>query len=305
MSEVFLIGLLVVVIMTLFCVLLFMGLRYLRVTNAQPMHSQTDLTNMMILFQTMRDILDQQKELARQFNASLDKRVKKVRNLVESAEDVRSELRRTRRQIAAMLEESQSKLVALERRMDALDAGESSDWEETQNAPADTEAEATPATTEAPVGIETLEELEPMSEESLASEELAAAAQAPETAESDEEELKSENDFLDTWTGLDFGDTDADTFPPEEESESPEDSAAARDAFRSLLDMGPQGVTESAGDMAPADQYDNGDSHITPVQKRIYEYSDAGMKVPEIARELGLGKGEVRLILSLRRGQVQ
>ena len=44
----------------------------------------------------------------------------------------------------------------------------------------------------------------------------------------------------------------------------------------------------------------NGGEYLTPIQQRVYEYSDAGMRVPEIARELGVGKGEVRLILSLR-----
>ena len=36
-----------------------------------------------------------------------------------------------------------------------------------------------------------------------------------------------------------------------------------------------------------------------PLQQRVLEYSEAGMGVAEIARELGIGKGEVRLMLSL------
>jgi predicted transcriptional regulator len=32
----------------------------------------------------------------------------------------------------------------------------------------------------------------------------------------------------------------------------------------------------------------------------VYEYHDAGMSVGEIAQELGIGKGEVRLVISLR-----
>ena len=36
-----------------------------------------------------------------------------------------------------------------------------------------------------------------------------------------------------------------------------------------------------------------------PLQQRVLEYSQAGMGVAEIARELGIGKGEVRLMLSL------
>ena len=35
------------------------------------------------------------------------------------------------------------------------------------------------------------------------------------------------------------------------------------------------------------------------LQQRIVEYSQAGMAVSDIARELGIGKGEVRLMLSL------
>jgi predicted transcriptional regulator len=35
----------------------------------------------------------------------------------------------------------------------------------------------------------------------------------------------------------------------------------------------------------------------------VYEYNDAGMTVAEIAHEIGIGKGEVRLILSLRKNR--
>ncbi len=48
-------------------------MRELRLRSMSPMHAQTDLTNMMILFQRMRDILAQQKDLAREFNISIDK----------------------------------------------------------------------------------------------------------------------------------------------------------------------------------------------------------------------------------------
>ena len=36
---------------------------------------------------------------------------------------------------------------------------------------------------------------------------------------------------------------------------------------------------------------------------RVYDYNDASMSVAQIAQELGIGKGEVRLILSLRKGK--
>ena len=37
-------------------------------------------------------------------------------------------------------------------------------------------------------------------------------------------------------------------------------------------------------------------------QRLIYEYADAGMDIHEIAREMKIGKGEVKLVLSLRQG---
>src|SRR5690606_34052701 len=87
----------------------------------------------------------------------------------------------------------------------------------------------------------------------------------------------------------------------------------ARAAFRSLLDMqheAPHAVPEAprpgitpapapAGHAGEA----NGQRKLTPLQRRVHEYADAGMSVPQIARELGIGKGEVRLILSLREGR--
>ena len=99
-----------------------------------------------------------------------------------------------------------------------------------------------------------------------------------------------------SWVGLDFGRVDADAEsaqntirPPE----APEDAEAARDAFRALLDMDAEEVATPVA--APA----NGASPA--IHGRVYEYADAGMTVPAIARELGIGKGEVRLILGLRK----
>jgi|GEM_PF-3334488 len=37
-------------------------------------------------------------------------------------------------------------------------------------------------------------------------------------------------------------------------------------------------------------------------QRLIYEYADSGMDIHEIAREMKIGKGEVKLVLSLRQG---
>ncbi len=49
----------------------------------------------------------------------------------------------------------------------------------------------------------------------------------------------------------------------------------------------------------------NGAGGLGPIQQRVLEYKEAGMTEAQIAKELGIGKGEVRLMLSLARQENQ
>ena len=98
----------------------------------------------------------------------------------------------------------------------------------------------------------------------------------------------------------------------EPEPQAPGNGEAAREAFRALLNMPmnddvhipPLEMPGQTKAMAAAVQ-----GHVTeeevhlsaPLQQRVLEYSEAGMTVAEVSRELGIGKGEVRLMLSLAR----
>ena len=99
-----------------------------------PMHTQTDLTNMMILFQTMRDILSQQKDLAREFNISIDKKVNEVRKLIDSSGDVRADLEQAKREISLLSTQTRKELASLERRLMQVDGKVLSDTEEVLDA---------------------------------------------------------------------------------------------------------------------------------------------------------------------------
>jgi hypothetical protein len=86
-----------------------------------------------------------------------------------------------------------------------------------------------------------------------------------------------------------------------------------RDAFRALLGLDavtPPPQARPPEPAAPRDNEfagenyrtgDNGRERNATLRKRVLEYSEAGMSVAEIAHELGVGKGEVRLMLSLAR----
>jgi len=262
-------------------------LRDLRFRSNGPTHSATDLTNMMIMFQTMRDVLAQQKDLAREFNLSIDKKVGEVRDLIQSTGDVRNDLERAKREIAVLATQTRRELSALERRLTQVDG-------QVQEAGGD--------------GIGLADALDD------------AAMEVAEAAEDDPEPVgdsggavqdAADADLIEGWAGADFGageddESELDNGPELNAVEAAEDATQTREAFRDLLNFHTEGREDTAPTSSEVlNSSGNGGQYLSPIQQRVYEYSDAGMRVPEIARELGVGKGEVRLILSLRndRGQ--
>lgn len=239
---------------------------------ASPPPPANDPTNMMILMQTMRDVLREQKDLAQQLHESVDRRVRDMRRLLEEVQEGHQHLAANQKQLSD----------ALEQLRDRADE----------------------------VGLSVAPAVQPPQETEPA---IAPPAQP------------TPPDIIDTWTGLDFGDLapspDAvareatKTLPPGQPTapnaafsmpapEGPEDAEAARDAFRKLLNLDLSGppLSEPLPPLASnsGKTGSNGHRAVTPLQKRVYEYSDAGMSVQQIARELGIGKGEIRLMLSLR-----
>ena len=206
-----------------------------------------EASHLAALFQTMRDIVSQQKEMAREFNEELDKKVTVVKQIltqsVEKNERIFEEQQRIRKELREVREEIQS----LQRQKGILK----------EQSPALRLYEGSPP-----------------------------------------EEPKASG-FV-QWLTPPLPDDTAPPHPADAAVPSV-DSAESHNAFRALLDLqplAPETVPDKAGP-APGSSGDNGGQSITPVQKRVLEYSQAGMPVPEIARELGIGKGEVRLMLSL------
>lgn len=300
------IGGLVLLLIVCFGAFIYNFTREVRLGSMATSHSQTDLTNMMILFQTMRDLLSQQKDLAREFNISIDKKVNEVRELIQSTGDVRGELERAKREIAALATRTRKEMAALERKLGEVD--ESAPNSQYEEEPPDDR----PFPNEAVAGASGVSAAEPEGPED----------EWPTPLEIVPEPREPEPDFIDRWSGVDLGDAGSGASGEVNEfefesSEYGEDDGAdvyteadareaeeTREAFRDLLNLQPaandrpQGPTSA--DVLDAGRETNGGQYLTPIQKRVYEYSDAGMRVPEIARELGVGKGEVRLILSLR-----
>lgn len=284
---------LVMIVGACFATLVYFLARESRLGGMSPAHTQSDLTNMMILFQTMRDILTQQKDLAREFNISIDKKVNEVRKLIQSTGDVRADLERTKRELAALATRTRTDLSSLERRLQGVDTSTGAAMTELPESEEGVDEDPDPVDTLEPP-LEIIPDAEPVDEDDLID-----RWRAPQAAEEPiEEDFDTEDEYEDE---SENGNGNGHNHGPVLTDEDVEDTRAA---YRDLLSLQPAGSSRmrgpSSSEILDAGREGAGGQYLTPIQKRVYEYSDAGMRVPEIARELGVGKGEVRLILSLR-----
>ncbi len=265
---------------SVFCFLLLTMLYWKRERNESERLRKTraDIGDITIIFQTMRDIVDQQKTLAREFNEGLDKKMAVVKQVLGQSLSRNEELYERQRALAEEIEHVEARLESAQRQLAGLDVDRKS---AAASGPADSRA--------------------------LGDRFGHTSANARNSRPSDgqAEEDEQEAPLLFGVKGALELDDDLTEAPDE-----PADPDRARQAFRALLDMDAAPRTpddafaRSARQSAPsapvADKKENSDD-MTPLQKRVEEYSASGMTVSEIARELGIGKGEVRLMLSLKR----
>lgn len=298
-----LVAILLLIIILSGCSLLFFLLRNARFGGNSGGSSTGDLTNMMILFQSMRETVEQQKELARQLNLSIDRKVADVRKTIESAGDLKSSVKEAHKELDELVRDTKEELSSLNRRMGYLQeqlpggGGEDDSGDDTEppQPPAPTDSAETVEEThiQAPIGTPIPMDFE--DDEYDEPEEVVP----PLNAIASQEQRRP--DFIDNWAGVDFGIQDAPEPAHVPEPTEPEDAESARDAFRALLDL--KSLDNGEDFAAVSGDASSSEENLTPVQRRIYEFSDAGMRVPDIARELGVGKGEIKLILNMRESQ--
>ena len=242
--------------------------------------SAANLTEMAILFQTMRNVVHEQKTLAREFNESVDKKVRLIRQVISKVVEEHNKLCEAHHQVAGKLEEIGYELdaVHVEVRRMREELG--------------------------------LRVTAPAARKREFPERLAGAKpektqdQTPLRVVVEPDGTEAASDLSDLWVGFDFVGEDAGAFEvPETPPEAPGDPEVTRQAFRALLSMSPEGgraePRREASETLTADA-GNGRGRAASLRARVYEYHDAGMSVGEIAQELGIGKGEVRLVISLR-----
>jgi gas vesicle protein len=315
------------------CALLYMYLRAMRFSGSSSGGGVGDLSNMMILFQSMRETLDQQKELARSFNLSIDKKVGDIRKTIDSAGDLTERVAGAEKELNALITEAKEEMASVKRRLEYLqeqipgfEAAPAGDGPILTKAgqiedTLDELSESIAVLNDDPVEEQVkdtlsneMNQLEEHAEVEIIEHQIPSVmdAQGNVVPYDGSKSLPPLNaiastptvrrDFIDNWTGMDFG---AHAPKPELAKiptiDEPEDPESSREAFRALLSM--QSTPNPDAFINELISDTNGGQAITPMQRRVYEFSDSGMKVSEISRELGMGKGEVKLILNMRRKQ--
>lgn len=344
-------------------------------TEERLRQARADITDMTILFQTMRDIIGQQKALAKDFNEELEHKMGQVKHILNLGMEKNKQLYDKQQRIAAELEEAQARMEGLFRQLSHADkamtavapsaiprpvapAPTPSTPRPADPPPAIATPEPAPAPTPTPRPSSSVLVRRPIAD----ARELPAAPQParverpmppratpvePPLSDADRARLAATGVTrapFSPWIAEDLPEDNGKTATPppgsptpamepapvapkisprpapilpgeEEEPESfaPSNGDAAREAFRALLNMPmtagvapapPEMPGQVAGMVSRTDGYGPAPDEGTisaPLQQRVLEYSEAGMTVAEVSRELGIGKGEVRLMLSLAR----
>ena len=253
--------------------------------------TRADIADMAILFQTMRDVIRQQKTLAKEFNEDLDKKMAVVKDILSRSMQKNNQL--ADKQEALLLElttartEVDDMLRGMRKTVQAKPGSAIPQQVQEQSAPPPAPAVVKPIKAPRPAPPDT------------------AVKPAPQTYE---------GAFV-TWPDAAPDTPQMKTPAPREKQPTPmpkksDNPGAAREAFRALLDMEPSPPSPAEPMHTPVSPIkattnpssgNNGQKNLTPTEKRVLAAYQTGMTVPEIAKELGIGKGEIRLILSLLR----
>lgn len=340
-------------------------------TEQRLRQARADITDMTILFQTMRDIIGQQKALAKDFNEELEHKMGQVKHILNLSMEKNKQLYDKQQRIVAELEEAQAQIDGLFRQLTHVNKAAQTIAPPAPRvervapapipAPEIARAEVAPRTAPTPapapvappVSRATSSVLVRSNAPDARDPAQASVAPRPErpmpprnpapalsTLTPAEEARLAETGVtkapFTSWIAEDFlgangaaaGQTRSMTpsralplterNPAPLDEEEPEPTApgngeAAREAFRALLNMPmnadvhvpPIDMPGQTKSMVSAMHDRGGDADevqlSAPLQQRVLEYSEAGMTVAEVSRELGIGKGEVRLMLSLAR----
>ncbi len=247
-------------------------------------HRKVEISELAMIFQTLRDVVSEQKILAKEFNENVEEKIGVVKKIVNEAKnklvEIEEAITKCNRRVQEVEEEIELVLSRMGRLKELLSERESEIYRtinETEN-----------------VLVEVKERLKSDVEERKAEESNI-------NVKSEFFEMKSNSGSVkpDHEESSECGPINEEEVV-EKEGQISEEMKSLKSAYSSILGVDGERIDAEAKKVE-LESEDDGERKVdlTPVQKIVLEYHKSGMTTSEIAKELGITKGEVRLILSL------
>lgn len=232
-------------------------------------HRRVEISELAMIFQTLRDVVSEQKMLAKDFNENLEEKIGVVKKMVSDARCKLAEIEESITKCSKRVQDVEEELEVINSKMgklmELLNMIESRVYKNiTESENVLLEIRERIRTAKGNQGVDNTEEDSSRSNAEQIVEEKGVEKE-DKTKVSDEEALhiSEELDLLKT-------------------------------AYSDILGF------EKKDNEEELRKFD-----LTPVQKIVLEYHKSGMTTSEIAKELGITKGEVRLILSVALAKVE
>lgn len=258
-------------------------------------HRRVEISELAMIFQTLRDVVSEQKILAKEFNEQVEKKISLIREIVNEAQN-------RMKRIQQDIHEQSQKLKELQDQMDGIFRQENTLKnvlnKNVQSSEAISIIEAESVYEEL-IGKVAGEQNGREYSNNIKNEKREKKHTSVEGRDDlclKEENKNSRDDSLEEEYNK-----NVEKINGKLHEDINEEQESIRNAYQSLL-------IGSAEDRKKAEvenskmslrKNDSQKEELTPVQKMVLEYHQAGMTTAEIAKELGIPKGEVRLILSL------
>lgn len=249
-------------------------------------HRRIEISELAMIFQTLRDIVSEQKTLAKEFNKQVEEKLSLVRDFV-------SESQNRMNKISLELQEQSKKVKELQKQLDGVIHQSQAFIENSSSNIQKDETIPIPKP-------KSIHNEFPFTAEIDKTEHNHENRPTLEKIKNDEKngDLKNENDAVSSSiSSIDTSKQD-DELDKKDTDSLEHEKDEIKNEYRSLLGNSDKGLITNYKQISSNIVPDK-TSELTPIQKIVLEYHNAGMTTSEIARELGIGKGEVWLILKL------
>lgn len=252
-------------------------------------HRKVEISELAMIFQTLRDVVSEQKILAKEFNENVEEKIGVVKKIVNEAKnklvEIEEAITKCNRRVQEIEEEIELILSRMGKLKELLSERESGIYK-TIN-----ETESVLVEIKERLKSDVEERKVEKSNTNVKSEFFEMGSNSgsvkPEYEGSSVCEPKNEEEVV------------------EKKGEISEEIKSLKSAYNSILGVDEERIdTEAKGEELVCKDDSERKVDLTPVQKIVLEYHKSGMTTSEIAKELGITKGEVRLILSLALAKV-